>query len=66
MPADLPAAPPDGIETLIKRCLQGDQAAWETIVRRHWRKVFNIAYKFVGRHDDAEDLTQDIFLKIFK
>ena len=44
----------------------GDQAAWETIVRQHWRKVFNLAYKFVGRHDEAEDLTQDIFLKIFK
>ena len=32
----------------------------------HWRKVFNLAYKFVGRHDEAEDLTQDIFLRIFK
>ena len=32
----------------------------------HRRKVFNVAYKFVGRHDEAEDLTQDIFLKIFK
>ena len=29
-------------------------------------KVFNVAYKFVGKHDEAEDLTQDIFLKIFK
>ena len=37
-----------------------------TIVRQHWRKVFNVAYKFVGKHDEAEDLTQDIFLKIFK
>ena len=44
----------------------GDQAAWEPIVRQHWRKVFNVAYKFVGKHDEAEDLTQDIFLKIFK
>ena len=32
----------------------------------YWRKVFNVAYKFVGKHDEAEDLTQDIFLKIFK
>jgi RNA polymerase sigma-70 factor (ECF subfamily) len=66
MSADHPAAPPDAIETLIQRCLQGDQQAWEAIVRQHWRKVFNVAYKFVGRHDEAEDLTQDIFLKIFK
>ena len=56
----------DAIETLIQRCLHGDQAAWELIVRQYWRKVFNVAYKFVGKHDEAEDLTQDIFLKIFK
>ncbi len=58
-----PSATPD---RLIEECLSGNQAAWETIVRQHWRKVFNLAYKFVGKHDEAEDLTQDIFLKVFK
>src|SRR6201984_2196907 len=58
--------PGDAVEALIQRCLQGDQLAWEQIVRQHWRKVFNVAYKFVGKHDEAEDLTQDIFLKVFK
>jgi RNA polymerase sigma-70 factor (ECF subfamily) len=58
--------PRDDIDALIERCLHGDQAAWEAIVRLHWRKVFNIAYKFVGRHDLAEDLTQDVFLKLYK
>ena len=58
-----PSATPDA---LIERCLRGDQLAWETIVRLHWRKVFNVAYKFVGRHDEAEDLAQDIFLKVFR
>jgi RNA polymerase sigma-70 factor (ECF subfamily) len=57
---------PQAIDEIIQRCLTGDQAAWESIVRQHWRKVFNIAYKFVGKHDEAEDLTQDVFLKIFK
>src|SRR5213078_1642195 len=66
MSADQPAAAPDTVEALIQRCLQGDQAAWDLIVRQYWRKVFNVAYKFVGKHDEAEDLTQDIFLKIFK
>ena len=56
----------DDIEALIQRCLRGDQTAWEKIVRIHWRRVFNVAYKFVGKHDLAEDLTQDIFLKVFK
>jgi RNA polymerase sigma-70 factor (ECF subfamily) len=64
MSADAP--PPQPIDEIIQRCLNGDQAAWEVIVRQHWRKVFNIAYKFVGKHDEAEDLTQDVFLKIFK
>jgi RNA polymerase sigma-70 factor (ECF subfamily) len=60
------AEEPDPIEMLIQRCLRGDQAAWDLIVRQYWRKVFNVAYKFVGKHDEAEDLAQDIFLKIFK
>src|SRR4029077_18552441 len=47
-------------------CLRGDQLAWDRLVSRHRRKVFNVAYKFVGRHEEAEDLTQDIFLKVFK
>jgi RNA polymerase sigma-70 factor, ECF subfamily len=57
---------PNAIDALIQRCLAGDQTAWEQIVRQHWRKVFNIAYKFTGKHDEAEDLTQDVFVKIFK
>jgi RNA polymerase sigma-70 factor (ECF subfamily) len=64
MPSD--SSPADAIESLIQRCLRGDQIAWDAIVRQYWRKVFNVAYKFVGKHDEAEDLTQDIFLKIFK
>ena len=61
-----PTAAPDPIDGVIARCLAGDQDAWAQIVRQHWRKVFNIAYKFTGKHDEAEDLTQDVFLKIFK
>jgi len=63
---EAPAEAQDSIEALIQRCLTGDQLAWEAIVRQYRRKVFNVAYKFVGRHDEAEDLTQDVFLKIFK
>src|SRR5919108_4220028 len=66
MSADSAAAQPQTPDSLIEQCLSGDQAAWEAIVRQNWRKVFNVAYKFVGKHDEAEDLTQDIFLKIFK
>src|SRR2546426_9586698 len=66
MSLDSAAAQPATPDSLIEQCLSGDQNAWEEIVRTNWRKVFNVAYKFVGKHDEAEDLTQDIFLKIFK
>jgi len=66
MSADASSTQPHAIDEIIQRCLNGDQSAWETIVRLHWRRVFNIAYKFVGKHDQAEDLTQDVFLKLFK
>src|SRR5262245_10919489 len=65
MSADAPSSPP-ATDEIIERCLNGDQAAWESIVRLYRRKVFNVAYKFVGRHDQAEDLTQDVFLKLYK
>src|ERR671918_679088 len=66
MSVDSAAMQPATPDSLIEQCLGGDQAAWDAIVRQNWRKVFNVAYKFVGKHDEAEDLTQDIFLKIFK
>ncbi len=51
---------------LIERCLRREQSAWEEIVARYRRKVFHIAYKFTGKHDEAEDLSQEIFLKVFR
>ena len=49
---------------LIPLCLDNQSDAWEELVRRHRRRVFNIAYQFVGRYDVAEDLSQELFLKI--
>ena len=66
MVPDAPSSLPQDIDPLIERCLSGDQSAWDVIVGLYWRRVFNIAYKFVGRHDEAEDLAQDVFLKLFK
>jgi len=66
MSSDPDLAAPTSTNDLVAQCLGGDQLAWEQIVRQHRRKVFNLAYRFVGRYEEAEDLTQDIFLKIFK
>jgi RNA polymerase sigma-70 factor (ECF subfamily) len=51
---------------VVARCRQGDETAWRELVGRHTRRVFGIAYRFVGRVDEAEDLTQDIFVKVFQ
>ena len=48
---------------MVAKCLEGDGASWEILVEKHRRRVFNIAYKFTGRHDRAEDLSQEIFLR---
>ena len=57
---------PVSIDVTIQRAAEGDQSAWDVIVRTYWRKVFNVAYRFVGTYDEAEDLTQEIFLKVFR
>ena len=51
---------------LIERCLKHDEDAWVQIVARFRRRVFHISYKFTGRAGDAEDLTQEIFLRLFR
>ena len=51
---------------LLRRCRAGDQAAWGELVARHTRKVFGLAYRFVGRVDEAEDLTQETFVKVYQ
>ena len=61
-------APTDQASTdqLIDACLRGDEPAWNAIVQRYRRRLFNVAYTFVGKHDEAEDLTQQVFLKVYK
>ena len=51
---------------LLRRCLAGDAAAWEDIVRRYHRRIYNICYRFAGSADDADDLTQEVFIKMYK
>ena len=51
---------------LVKRCLAGEDSAWEALVRGYTRKVYNLCYRFTGRPEHAEDLTQEIFIKIYQ
>jgi len=54
------------VAALIRRCIAGDAAAWEEIVQRYHRRIYNICYRFSGSGDDAQDLTQDVFLRMYK
>jgi RNA polymerase sigma-70 factor (ECF subfamily) len=51
---------------LVRRCVAGDAAAWEEIVQRYHRRIYNICYRFAGSADDAQDLTQDVFIKMYR
>lgn len=49
---------------IIRECLEGRQGAWEALMNMYAKRVFNMAYQFCGNREEAEDLTQDIFLKL--
>ena len=51
---------------LVRRCIAGDAAAWEEIVRRYYRRIYNMCYRFAGSGEDAEDLTQEVFIKMYR
>jgi len=50
---------------LIKRCRDGDQRAMEQIVKLYEKQVYNTAFGIVGNQEDAQDITQDVFLTIW-
>jgi len=51
---------------LVRRCIAGDAAAWEELVQRYHRRIYNICYRFAGSPDDAQDLTQEVFIKMYR
>ena len=54
------------VAMLVRRCVAGDVVAWEEIVQRYNRRIYNICYRFAGSGDDAQDLTQEVFIKMFR
>ena len=51
---------------LLKRCRQGNELAWEVLVRKHQGRICSIAYGYVGEQDEAMDLAQEIFVRVYK
>jgi len=50
---------------VVRRCLSGESHAWTELVRAHHRRVYSLCYRFTGSGTDAEDMTQEVFLKIY-
>jgi RNA polymerase sigma-70 factor (ECF subfamily) len=51
---------------LVRRCRAGDGAAWEEIVQNYSRRIYNLAYRFTSRADTAEDLAQEVFIRVYR
>ena len=51
---------------LVRQCMAGDQHAWQQLVTAQHRRIYAICYRFTGSSTDAEDLTQDVFLKLYR
>lgn len=55
-----------GEEKMVERCLQGDDAAWESVVNSYAKRIYNLTYRYTCRRDEAEDLTQEIFIRVYQ
>ncbi len=51
---------------LVGRCLRGEETAWDELVRVYTRRVYGLCYRFTGRDSEAQDLTQEVFLRVFR
>jgi RNA polymerase sigma-70 factor (ECF subfamily) len=56
----------DAESQLVERCLRGEQGAWDDLVRTYTKRVYAICYRFTSRESEAQDLTQEVFLRIFR
>ena len=52
-------------QIVVQRCLDGDSVAWAELVKAHHRRIYSLCYRFTGSPHDAEDLTQDVFIKVY-
>jgi len=64
-PADRPLSDLDE-RALVAACLDGKSGAFDLIVERHRRPVYLLCYRFVSNHEDASDLSQDVFLRAYR
>jgi len=51
---------------IVQRCIEGNQQAWAEVVRQFSRRIYNLAYRFTSSHAAAEDLTQEVFIRVYR
>ncbi|MEJ7604773.1 MAG: sigma-70 family RNA polymerase sigma factor [Bryobacteraceae bacterium] len=51
---------------VVERCVNGQESAWEELVQLHTRRVYSVCYRFTGTAEGAQDLTQEVFLRVFR
>jgi RNA polymerase sigma-70 factor (ECF subfamily) len=56
----------EAVARLVRQCIAGDAQAWQQLVVSQHRRIYAICYRFTGSSSDAEDLTQDVFLKLYR
>lgn len=61
-----PIAPADEEAQLVDRCLKGEQTAWDSLVKTYTRRVYGMCLRFTGNDSEAQDLTQEVFLRVFR
>lgn len=66
VPAPAPVLEDLGDPALVEACLDGRREAFDVLVIRHQRAVYRLCYRFVGNHEDAADLAQDVFLRAYR
>lgn len=66
LPARKSPSPMDLDQQIVERCLAGEEHAWEDLVKVHTRRVYAICYRFTGTDHEAQDLTQEVFLRLFR
>lgn len=54
------------LATLLQRCREGDQLAWEALVRQNQARIYGLAHHYVHDREEARDLAQDIFVRIYR
>ncbi len=53
-------------QEMVSNCLQGNENAWEEFIRSHERRIYSMSYRFTRCRAEAEDMTQDVFIRVFQ